>query len=135
MTLPATSAPASTKKDGTVTAGNAPGVNDGASALVVMAEERANALGIAPLARIVGQATSGLPPRLVLMTPVESVRRVLHKVGWSLDDVDLFELNEAFSVQAVAVMHELGIDERAGSTSTAAPSPLVTRLDRAGRVS
>jgi len=99
------------KKDGTVTAGNAPGVNDGASALVVMDEERAKSLGLTPLARIVGQATSGLPPRLLLMTPVESVRRVLQKVGWTLNDVDLVELNEAFSVQAVAVLNELGLDE------------------------
>jgi acetyl-CoA C-acetyltransferase len=98
------------KKDGSVTAGNAPGVNDGASALVVMAAERARALGLTPLARVVGQATSGLPPRLVLMTPVEAVRRVAQKVGWNLADVDLFELNEAFSVQAVAVLAELGID-------------------------
>jgi len=99
------------KKDGTVTAGNAPGVNDGASALVVMAAERAKALGLAPLARIVGQATSGLAPKLVLMTPVEAVRRVAQKIGWELRDVDLFELNEAFSVQAVAVLKELGIDQ------------------------
>ncbi len=98
------------RKDGTVTAGNAPGVNDGASALVVMDSERARALGLTPLARIVGQATSGLPPRLVLMTPVEAVRRVAQKVGWDLADVDLFELNEAFAVQAVAVLRELGID-------------------------
>jgi acetyl-CoA C-acetyltransferase len=98
------------KKDGSVTAGNAPGVNDGASALVVVAAERAKALGLLPLARIVGQATSGLPPKLVLMTPVEAVRRLLKKVGWSSADVDLFELNEAFAVQAVAVLHELGID-------------------------
>jgi len=98
------------KKDGTVTAGNAPPVNDGASALVVMAADRAKSLGLAPLVRIVGQATSGLPPKLVLMTPVEAVRRVAEKVGWKLDDVDLFELNEAFSVQAVAVLRELGID-------------------------
>jgi acetyl-CoA C-acetyltransferase len=100
------------QKDGTVTAGNAPGVNDGASAVVVMAEDRARSLAVAPLARIVGQATSGLPPRFVLMTPVEAVRRVAQKVGWNLADVDLFELNEAFSVQAVAVLRELGIDER-----------------------
>ena len=99
------------KKDGTVTAGNAPGVNDGASALVVMAAERARALGLTPLARIVGQATSGLPPKFVLMTPVEAVRRLAEKVGWKLADVDLFELNEAFSVQAVAVLNELGIPE------------------------
>src|SRR2546426_866369 len=98
------------KKDGSVTAGNAPGVNDGASALVVVAAERAKALGLAPLVRIVGQATSGLPPKFVLMTPVEAVRRLLQKVGWSLADVDLFELNEAFAVQAVAVLNELGID-------------------------
>jgi acetyl-CoA C-acetyltransferase len=98
------------KKDGTVTAGNAPGVNDGASALVVMAADRATSLGASPLVRIVGQATSGLPPKLVLMTPVEAVRRVAEKVGWKLHDVDLFELNEAFAVQAVAVLRELGID-------------------------
>ena len=98
------------KKDGTVTAGNAPGVNDGASALVVMAAERAQSLDLTPLARIVGQATSGLAPKFVLMTPVEAVRRVAEKVGWDLADVDLFELNEAFAVQAVAVLNELGID-------------------------
>jgi acetyl-CoA C-acetyltransferase len=100
------------KKDGTVTAGNAPGVNDGASALVVMSAERARGLGLTPLARIVGQATSGLAPKFVLMTPVEAVRRLVQKVGWHLADVDLFELNEAFSVQAVAVLEALGIDER-----------------------
>jgi len=99
------------KTDGTVTAGNAPGVNDGASALVVVAGERARSLGFTPLARIVAQSTSGLPPRLVLMTPVEAVRRVAEKAGWRLADVDLIELNEAFSVQAVAVVRELGLDE------------------------
>ena len=97
------------KKDGSVTAGNAPGVNDGAAALVVMAAERARALGVTPLARIVGQATSGLAPKLVLMTPVEAVRKVAKKVAWDLQDVDLFEINEAFSVQMVAVLRELGI--------------------------
>jgi len=98
------------KKDGSVTAGNAPGVNDGASALVVMDRERAKALKLVPLARIVAQATSGLAPRFVLMTPVEAARRVAEKAGWNLSDVDLFELNEAFAVQAVAVLNELGID-------------------------
>jgi acetyl-CoA C-acetyltransferase len=98
------------KKGGSVTAGNAPGVNDGASAVVVMAAERAKALRVSPMARIVGQATSGLAPKFVLMTPVEAVRRVAQKVGWDLKDVDLFELNEAFAVQAVAVLNELGID-------------------------
>jgi acetyl-CoA C-acetyltransferase len=98
------------KKDGTVTAGNAPGVNDGAAALVVMSEARAAALGAKPMARIIGQATSGLAPGLVMMTPVEAVRKVAKTVGWALNDVDLFEINEAFSVQLVAVMRELGID-------------------------
>ena len=98
------------KKEGSVTAGNAPGVNDGASAVVIMSAERAKALGKSPLVRVVGQATSGLPPKLVLMTPVEAVRKVAQKVGWKLADVDLFEINEAFSVQMVAVLRELGID-------------------------
>jgi len=97
------------KKGGTVTAGNAPPVSDGASALVLMSAEGARALNLTPLARIVGQATSGLPPKYVLMTPVEAVRRLAIKIGWELGDVDLFELNEAFAVQAVAVLHELGI--------------------------
>lgn len=98
------------QKSGSVTAGNAPGVNDGASALVVMSTDRAKGLAVAPLARIVGQATSGLPPKLVLMAPVEAVRRLLQKVGWHLHDVDLFELNEAFAAQAVAVLNELDLD-------------------------
>ncbi|HEY7288985.1 MAG TPA: acetyl-CoA C-acetyltransferase [Vicinamibacterales bacterium] len=100
------------KKDGTVTAGNAPGVNDGASALVVMDAERARSLGLKPMARIVAQATSGLEPKLVLMTPVEAVTRVLEKSGWAGDSVDLFELNEAFAVQGVAVINELGLDAK-----------------------
>ena len=99
------------RKDGTVTAGNAPPVNDGASALVVMSAARAQALGLRPLARIVGQATSGLAPKLVLMTPVPAVQKLLAKTGWALADVDLIELNEAFAVQAIAVMRELGLDE------------------------
>ena len=98
------------RKDGTVTAGNAPPVNDGAAALVVMAATRARALGVKPLGRIVGQATSGLPPKYLLMTPVEAVRRLANKINWKLEDVDLFEINEAFSVQLVAVLKELGID-------------------------
>ncbi|MCC7241002.1 MAG: acetyl-CoA C-acetyltransferase [Acidobacteria bacterium] len=98
------------KKDGTVTAGNAPPVNDGAAALVVMSAERARALGVAPMARIVAQATSGLAPKMLLMTPVEATRKVLKKAGWTIGDVDLLELNEAFAVQAVAVMRELGLD-------------------------
>ena len=98
------------KEGGTVTAGNAPGVNDGAAALVVMAAERAKALGLTPMARIIGQATGGLAPKWVTMTPVEAVRKLLAKTGWTIADVDLVELNEAFAVQAVAVMRELGLD-------------------------
>jgi acetyl-CoA C-acetyltransferase len=98
------------KADGTVTAGNAPPVNDGAAALVVMSERRARELNVTPMARIVGQATSGLAPKYVLMTPVEAIKRVVKKIGWSLGDVDLFEINEAFSVQLIAVLRELGID-------------------------
>jgi acetyl-CoA C-acetyltransferase len=98
------------KKDGTVTAGNAPPVNDGAAALVVMAADRAQQLGLKPMARIVAQATSGLQPKMLLMTPVEATRKVLKKANWTIEDVDLFELNEAFAVQAVAVGNELGLD-------------------------
>ncbi|MDQ2855459.1 MAG: acetyl-CoA C-acetyltransferase [Acidobacteriota bacterium] len=98
------------KKDGTVTAGNAPGVNDGASALVVTSLQRARALGVEPMARISAQAVSGIEPALVMMAPVEAIRKVLRKAGWSLNEVDLIELNEAFSVQAVAITRELDLD-------------------------
>jgi acetyl-CoA C-acetyltransferase len=98
------------KKDGSVTAGNAPPVNDGAAALVVMSADKVKAANATPLARIVAQATSGLAPKMLLMTPVEATRKVLKKAGWSLNDVDLLELNEAFAVQAVAVGNELGLD-------------------------
>ena len=98
------------KKDGTVTAGNAPPVNDGASALVVMAADRARELGVKPMARIVAQATSGTQPKMLLMTPVEATRKVLKKAGWTIEDIDLMELNEAFAVQAVAVSNQLKID-------------------------
>lgn len=98
------------QKEGTVTAGNAPGVNDGASAVVVTSLERARAIGIEPMARIVAQATAGVEPKLVMMAPVDAVRKLLKKTGWSTSEVDLVELNEAFSVQAVAVTRELGLD-------------------------
>ena len=98
------------KKEGTVTAGNAPGVNDGASAVVVTSLNRARDLGVEPMARIVAQATSGVEPRLVMMAPVEAVRKLLKKTGWAASEVDLIELNEAFSVAAIAVMRELGLD-------------------------
>lgn len=102
--------PAFKKEGGTVTAGNAPGVNDGASALVVTSRERAAALGVEPMARIVAQATSGIQPELVMMAPVEAIQRVVKKAGWSLAEVDLIELNEAFAVQAVAIIRELKLD-------------------------
>jgi acetyl-CoA C-acetyltransferase len=98
------------KEGGTVTAGNAPGVNDGASAVVVTSEERAKSLGVEPLARIVAQATSGTEPKLVMMAPVEAIKKLIKKTGWSLDDVDLIELNEAFAVQAVAITRELNLN-------------------------
>jgi acetyl-CoA C-acetyltransferase len=98
------------KKDGTVTAGNAPGVNDGAAALVVMGSDVAARLNAKPIARVVGYATAGLEPMLVMMTPVEAVRKLTKKIGWQVGDAELLELNEAFSVQAVAVTRELGLD-------------------------
>ncbi len=98
------------KPDGTVTAGNAPGTNDGAAALVVTSLEKARQMGSKIMARIVGQAVSGVEPRWVMMAPVSAVRSLLEKVGWKLDDVDLVELNEAFAVQAVAVIEQLGLD-------------------------
>jgi acetyl-CoA C-acetyltransferase len=102
--------PAFKKEGGSVTAGNAPGVNDGASALVVTSMERARLLGVEPMARIAAQATSGIEPELVMMAPVEAIRKVLKKAGWSLSEVDLIELNEAFAVQAVAIIKELDLD-------------------------
>ena len=99
------------KKDGTVTAGNAPGTNDGAAALVVTSERNASRLGKAPMARIVGQAVSGVEPKWVMMAPVEAVEKLLKKLGWDRErDVDLYELNEAFAVQAVAVIRELHLN-------------------------
>ena len=98
------------KKDGTVTAGNAPGVNDGAGALLVMSARKAASLGLKPLVKIKAQATSGVEPKWVMMAPVTGIRKVLAKAGWQRDEVDLFELNEAFAVQALAVSRELGLD-------------------------
>ena len=97
------------KKDGTVTAGNAPGVNDGAAAVVVTSAAKAKELGANPMVRIVAQATSGIDPQWVMMAPVAAVRKIWQKTGWKNEDVDLYELNEAFSVQALGVMRELGL--------------------------
>ena len=99
------------KKDGTVTAGNAPGVNDGAAAVVVTSAQRAKELGATAMVRIVAQATSGVEPKWVMMAPVDAVKKIWQKTGWKTDDVDLYELNEAFSVQALGVMRELGLDQ------------------------
>jgi acetyl-CoA C-acetyltransferase len=98
------------KKDGTVTAANAPGVNDGAAAVVVTSARRAKGLGAQPMVRIVAQATSGVEPKWVMMAPVTGIRKIWEKTGWKPDEVDLYELNEAFSVQALAVMRELGLN-------------------------
>jgi acetyl-CoA C-acetyltransferase len=98
------------KKDGTVTAGNAPGVNDGAAAVVVTSAQKANELGAKPMVRIVAQATSGVEPKWVMMAPVGAVQKIWQKTGWKTDEVDLYELNEAFSVQALGVIRELGLD-------------------------
>lgn len=98
------------KKDGTVTAGNAPGVNDGAAAVVVTSAARAKELDAKPMVRIVAQATSGIDPKWVMMAPVASIRKIWETTGWKNNDVDLYELNEAFSVQALGVMRELGLD-------------------------
>ena len=98
--------------DGTVTAGNAPGMNDGAAALVVSSEGAVEKHGLKPMARIVAQAVSGLEPEWVMMTPVPAVQKLLAKTGWTNADVDLFEVNEAFSVQACAVSRELKLDPK-----------------------
>jgi acetyl-CoA C-acetyltransferase len=98
------------KKDGTVTAGNAPGVNDGAAAAVVTSVARAKELNATPMVRIVAQATSGVEPKWVMMAPVDAVRKIWEKTGWKNEHVDLYELNEAFSVQALGVSRELGLD-------------------------
>ena len=98
------------KKGGTVTAGNSPGINDGAAALVVASEVTASRLGKQPIARIVGQAVSGIAPSLVLMAPLEAVEKLLRKIGWDRDQVDLYELNEAFAVQLVALIRELRLN-------------------------
>src|SRR3954462_3767296 len=98
------------KKDGTVTAGNAPGVNDGAAAVVVTSAAKAKELGAKPMVRIVAQATSGIDPKWVMMAPGSAVRKIWQKTGWKNEDVDLYELNEAFSVQALGVIRELGLN-------------------------
>ena len=98
------------QEGGTVTAGNSPGISDGAAAVVVMSAERARELGVTPMAVIRAQATSGREPEWFGLAPIEAVRMAARKAGWALSDVDLIELNEAFSVQALAVIRDLGLD-------------------------
>lgn len=98
------------KEGGTVTAGNAPSVNDGAAALVVASARRAEALGLTSLARIAGTAGAATAPEWFTLAPVEAMRKLLKKTGWSVDSVDLFEINEAFSVVPMAAIQELGLD-------------------------
>jgi acetyl-CoA C-acetyltransferase len=98
------------KEGGTVTAGNAPGVSDGAAAVVVMSAKRAAELGLHPKAAIRAQATSGRAPEWFSLAPIDAVRKVVAKAGWSLGEVELFELNEAFAAQALAVIRELELD-------------------------
>ncbi len=102
--------PAFRKEGGTVTAGNSSGLNDGAAALLLMSETRARALGLKPLARIVASAAAGVPPRIMGLGPVPATRKALQRAGLSLNDIGLIELNEAFAVQSLAVMEELGLD-------------------------
>ena len=98
------------KKDGTVTAGNAPSVNDGASVGLITTQSHALSLGIKPIATILGWATAGLEPQWVTMAPVPAVQKLMAKLGWTNSDVDLWEINEAFSVQLVATINELKLD-------------------------
>ncbi|HSQ20758.1 MAG TPA: acetyl-CoA C-acetyltransferase [Blastocatellia bacterium] len=98
------------QKEGTVTAGNASGINDGAAAVVVVSEERARLMELAPMAKIVSYASAGVDPRFMGMGPVPAIERVLEKAGLELKDIDLFELNEAFAAQSLAVMAKLGLE-------------------------
>jgi len=100
------------REGGTVTAGNASGMNDGAAALVLMAEDRARALGLQPLARWVASAAAGVDPRVMGLGPVAATKKVLARAGLGVSDIDLVELNEAFAVQALAVIRELGLSEQ-----------------------
>ena len=98
------------RKDGTVTAGNASGINDGAAALIVASEEKARELGIEPLGAFVGSAVAGVDPRVMGIGPIPAVRKLLERTGVSVDQLDLVELNEAFASQSLAVIEELGLD-------------------------
>lgn len=98
------------KKDGSVTAGNSSGMNDGAAAVLLMSEKRANELGLKPVARWVGSAAAGVPPRIMGIGPVPATRKLLQRTGLSLDKIEIIELNEAFAAQSLAVMQELALN-------------------------
>lgn len=98
--------------DGVLTVGNSPACNDGAAALVVMAEEEAARLGLTSMARIVGYAGAALAPEWFTIAPIEAIKRVLKKTGFTVGDIDVFEINEAFSAVSLAINHELGLDEK-----------------------
>ncbi|MEL0231686.1 MAG: acetyl-CoA C-acetyltransferase, partial [Hyphomicrobiales bacterium] len=97
------------KEDGTVTAANASGINDGAAGLLLMSYKRAKSMGLSPLVKIVGWGQAGVNPSIMGIGPIPAVKNALENTGWSIDDIDLFELNEAFAAQACACSHDLGI--------------------------
>jgi acetyl-CoA C-acetyltransferase len=98
------------QKDGSVTAGNASGINDGAAAMIVMTTKKTQAIGATPLARILSYASTGVDPKIMGIGPVPAVRKALERADLKIEDVDLFELNEAFAAQSIAVVRELGLD-------------------------
>jgi acetyl-CoA C-acetyltransferase len=100
------------REDGVLTVGNSPSCNDGAAALVVMSEEEAARIGLVPMARIVGYAGAALAPEWFTIAPIEAIKRVLKKTGLTVGDIDLFEINEAFSAVSLAINRELGLDEK-----------------------
>ena len=102
-----------TRPDGTVTAGNASGVNDGAAALILASEEAVKKHGLTPRAKLLGHASAGVAPRVMGMGPVPAVRKLLEKLGLKISDIDLIELNEAFASQGIAVLRQLGVQEDA----------------------
>ncbi len=99
------------KKDGTVTAGNASGINDGAAALVIMSKEKADELGLKYLCEIAGYGSAGVDPKIMGIGPVPATKKALAKAGWTIEDIELAEANEAFASQACAVVRDLGLSE------------------------
>lgn len=98
------------RADGTVTAGNASGLNDGAAAMIIASADAARTHGLTPRARIIGMAAAGVAPRIMGVGPIEAARKVLARAGLGVDDLDVIELNEAFAAQAIATLRDLGID-------------------------